>query len=221
MYAVIVGCGLVGSRVATMLSRDGHTVSIIDRDPSAFHLLAPEFDGLTITGIGFDEEVLIRAGIQEADVFAALTDNDNVNILSSAVAKNIFGVKRAITRAYDPSREKTFRALGLEIVTPTRIGAEQVYSRFVMGENLAHLYLGENDIEFFEHAYEPIGKKETIADIEKDGQIRVVAIIRKGKSYLPTMDEILLKGDRIVTAVTLNSMHKAEKTFSRKNGGSE
>ncbi len=219
MYAVIVGCGLVGSRVATMLSRDGHTVSIIDMDPGAFQHLPAEFDGLTITGIGFDEEVLTKAGIQDADVFAALTDNDNVNILSSAVAKNIFNVKRAITRVYDPSREKTFRALGLEIVTPTMIGAEQVYSRFVMGENLAHLYLGENEIEFFEHAYEPIGKQETIRDIEKDGQLRVVAVIRKGKSYLPSQEEILLKGDRIVTAVVLSSMHKSVKTFARKNNG--
>jgi trk system potassium uptake protein len=217
MYAVIVGCGLVGSRVATMLSRDGHTVTIIDQNPSSFHHLAPEFDGLTITGIGFDEEVLIKAGIQEADVFAALTDNDNVNILSSAVARNIFGVKRAITRVYDPAREKTFRALGLEIVTPTMIGAEQVYSRFVMGENLAHLYLGENEIEFFEHAYEPIGKEESVADLEKDSQVRVIAIIRKGKSHLPVNEQILLKGDRIVTAVALSSMHKASRTFARKN----
>ncbi|HOI24039.1 MAG TPA: TrkA family potassium uptake protein [Caldisericia bacterium] len=219
MYAVIVGCGLVGSRVATMLSRDGHTVSIIDLDPSSFHHLAPEFDGLTIVGVGFDEEVLIKAGIQEADVFAALTDNDNVNILSSAVAKNIFNVQRAITRVYDPSREKTFRALGLEIVTPTMIGAEQVYSRFIMGENLAHLYLGENEIEFFEHAYEPLGKQESIAELEKDGQVRVIALIRKGKSYLPTSDEILLKGDRIVSAVALSSMHKSIKTFAKKNNG--
>jgi trk system potassium uptake protein TrkA len=213
MYAVIIGCGLVGSRVAAMLSRDGHNVAVIDKNPEAFNRLPPEFDGLTLIGMGFDEEILKNAGIEQADVFAALTDNDNVNIMASAVAKNIFGVKRAIARVFDPAREKTFKALGLEIVTPTVLGAEQVYSRFIMGENSAHLYISENDIEIMEHVYEPVGKVERVRDIELEGEIRVVAIIRKGKSFLPKEDEILQKGDRIITVVTVSALHKAMKTF--------
>ncbi|HXK70203.1 MAG TPA: TrkA family potassium uptake protein, partial [Caldisericia bacterium] len=173
MYAIIAGCGLVGSRVATMLSRDGHNVSIIDKNPDAFNRLPPEFDGLTLVGMGFDEEILKNAGIEKADVFAALTDDDNANIMASAVAKNIFGVKRAIARVFDPGREKTFKELGLEIVTPTVLGAEQVYSRFIMGENSAHLYISENDIEIMEHVYEPVGKVERVKDIEIEGEIRV------------------------------------------------
>lgn len=216
MYAVIVGCGLVGSRVATLLSRDGHNVAVIDKNPDAFNHLPPEYDGLTILGVGFDEEVLKSAGIEQADVFAALTDNDNANIMASAVAKNVFGVKRAITRVFDPAREKTFKVLGLEIVTPTVLGAEQVYSRFIMGENSAHLYISENDIEIMEHVYESIGKEEKVKDIEIENEIRVAAIIRKGKSFLPKEEEILQKGDRIITIVTVPSIHKAMKTFGNK-----
>lgn len=215
MYAIIVGCGLVGSRVAAMLSRDGHNVVIIDKSPEAFNRLPQEFDGLTLTGMGFDEEILKQAGIEQADVFAALTDDDNVNIIASSVAKNIFGIKRAIARVFDPSREKTFKALGLEIVTPTTLGAEQVYSRFIMGENSAHLYISENDIEILEHVYEPLGEEERVKDIEKEGEIRVAAIIRKGKSFLPKEEEILQKGDRIITVVTVSAIHKAMKTFGK------
>jgi len=215
MYAIIVGCGLVGSRVAAMLSRDGHNVSVIDKNPDAFNRLPPEFDGLTLVGMGFDEEILKNAGIEKADVLAALTDDDNANIMASAVAKNIFGVKRAIARVFDPGREKTFKELGLEIVTPTVLGAEQVYSRFIMGENSAHLYISENDIEIMEHVYEPVGKEERVKDIEIEGEIRVVAIIRKGKSFLPKEDEILQKGDRVITVVTIHAIHKAFKTFGK------
>jgi len=217
MYAVIVGCGLVGSRVAAMLSRDGHNVAIIDKRSESFANLPSEYDGLTLTGIAFDEEVLKLAGIEQADVFAALTDNDNVNIMASAVAKNLFGVKRAIARVFDPAREKTFKALGLEIVTPTVLGAEQVYSRFVMGENSAHLYISNNDIEIMEHEYQPKRKEEQVKDIEVHGEIRVAAIIRNGKSFIPDELEFLHKGDRIISIVTVASLHKAIKTFGDSN----
>ena len=109
------------------------------------HLIgSTEFDGITVHGYGFDETILKQAGTEQADVVAALTENDNVNIMSSAVAKTLFKVKRVITRVYNPDREKTFRALGLEIVSPTILSAEQVYSRFIMGENSANLYVNQN-----------------------------------------------------------------------------
>lgn len=84
-----------------------------------------------------------------------------------------------------------------------------------MGENSAHLYISENDIEIMEHVYEPVGKEEKVKDIEIEGEIRVVAIIRKGKSFLPKEDEILQKGDRIITVVTVPAIHKALKTFGK------
>jgi trk system potassium uptake protein TrkA len=216
MFCVIVGCGMVGSRVASMLSRNGHNVSIIDKEPESFHRLPPEFDGQTVSGTGFDEEVLKSAGIEKADVFASLTDNDNVNIMASAVAKTIFQVKRVITRVYNPDREKTFKMLGLEIVSPTVLGAEQVYSRFIMGENSAHLYLGENNLELLEHVYEPIDQQETVKDIEIDNEVRVVAIVRNNQSMIPKEDSMLEQGDRIITAVSVSSIHKSQKIFGFK-----
>ena len=215
MYCVIVGCGMVGSRVATMLTRNGHNVAVVDNDEHAFEKLPSEFDGITVYGYGFDESVLKQAGIEQADVVATLTEDDNVNIMSSAVAKTIFQVKRVITRVYNPTREKTFRALGLEIVSPTILSAEQVYSRFVMGENSANLYVNQN-FEIMEHIYEPIGEEESVGDLEKNNDLRVIAIVRSHKISLAKDSFKLNKGDRIITAINIHSIHDSIQIFGKK-----
>jgi len=124
---VILGCGRVGSTLATMLDRAGHTVSVIDFSSDAFRRLEPDFSGTTIVGNGVDEEILIRAGIKEADAFAAVTNGDNRNIMSSQIAKEIFNVKKVVCRIYDPIRESTYHELGLETISPTIIGAQLIF----------------------------------------------------------------------------------------------
>jgi len=124
---VILGCGRVGSTLATMLDRAGHTVSIIDFSSEAFRRLEPDFSGTTIMGNGVDEEILIRAGIKEADAFAAVTNGDNRNIMSSQIAKEIFNVKKVVCRIYDPIRESTYHELGLETISPTIVGARLIF----------------------------------------------------------------------------------------------
>jgi len=124
---VILGCGRVGSTLATMLDRAGHTVSIIDFSSEAFRRLEPDFSGTTIVGNGVDEEILIRAGIKEADAFAAVTNGDNRNIMSSQIAKEIFNVKKVVCRIYDPIRESTYHELGLETISPTIVGAQLIF----------------------------------------------------------------------------------------------
>jgi trk system potassium uptake protein TrkA len=121
---VILGCGRVGSTLATMLDRAGHAVSIIDYSSDSFQRLNPDFGGETILGNGVDEEVLVRAGIKEADAFVAVTNGDNRNIMSSQIAKEIFNVKKVMCRIYDPIREETYHELGLETISPTKVGAQ-------------------------------------------------------------------------------------------------
>ena len=127
MNIVILGCGRVGSTLATMLDRAGHTVSIIDFSSEAFRRLEPDFSGTTIVGNGVDEEILIRAGIKEADAFAAVTNGDSRNIMSSQIAKEIFNVKKVVCRIYDPIRESTYHELGLETISPTIVGAQLIF----------------------------------------------------------------------------------------------
>src|SRR6266571_1250023 len=131
MKIVILGCGRVGSTLATMLDHAGHTVSVIDFSSEAFQRLSPDFGGETIPGNGVDEEVLIRAGIKEADAFAAVTNGDNRNIMASQIAKEIFKVKKVVCRIYDPIRESTYHELGLETFCPTTIGADMMFKAIV------------------------------------------------------------------------------------------
>ena len=121
MKIVIMGCGRVGSRLAALLDREGHIVSVIDTNPRQFKRLGEGFSGNTVIGTGIDEDVLRAAGIEGADAFVAVTEGDNRNIMASQVAKEVFGVPEIITRIYDPVRNKIYRSLGLDTVCPTII----------------------------------------------------------------------------------------------------
>jgi trk system potassium uptake protein len=126
MRVVIVGCGRVGSYLARMLANEGHQVTIIDNHTLAFERLGDDFPGETLLGTGIDEDVLRRAGIEQADAFVATTNGDNTNIMAAQVAKEIFHVPRVICRIYDPLREEVFRGLGLTTFSPTVVGATSI-----------------------------------------------------------------------------------------------
>jgi trk system potassium uptake protein TrkA len=126
MKVVIMGCGRVGARLARLLDADGHTVTILDIDAYSFRRLPPEFKGIALVGDGIDEEALKRAGIEEAEVFFALTQGDNRNIMASQIAKHIFNVPRVICRIYDPLRQELYSTLGLETISPTTIFAQML-----------------------------------------------------------------------------------------------
>jgi trk system potassium uptake protein TrkA len=119
MKVVILGCGRVGSSLARSLDTDGHTVTVVDRNAQQFQRLGEEFRGQTVRGTGIDEDVLRQAGIEDADVFVAVTNGDNTSIMASQIAREVFEVPHVITRIYDPVREQLFRSLGLDTVCPT------------------------------------------------------------------------------------------------------
>jgi trk system potassium uptake protein len=128
MYVVIMGCGRVGARLAMQLVNAGHDVLVMDMVPSSFERLGRDFTGATMVGNGIDHDDLVKAGIERADAFAAVTQGDNRNIMAAQIAKHIFNVRRVVTRIYDPIRQDTFKALGLDAISPTVIGAQVFYS---------------------------------------------------------------------------------------------
>jgi trk system potassium uptake protein len=123
MYVIIMGCGRVGARLANLLSNYGHEVLVLDTDTRAFNRLGSAYGGQRMLGTGIDIDVLRKAGIERADAFAAVTQGDNRNIMASQIAKHIFKVPKVVTRIYDPIRQDTYAALGLETISPTVIGA--------------------------------------------------------------------------------------------------
>jgi trk system potassium uptake protein TrkA len=123
MKVVIMGCGRVGSTLAAMLSEAGHEVTVLDTRADAFRRLPADFGGRRHVGNGIDQDVLARIGVGEADAFIAVTQGDNRNVMATQMAKHIFGVERTLCRIYDPIREEMYRALGLETISPTIVGA--------------------------------------------------------------------------------------------------
>lgn len=128
MKAVILGCGRVGAFLSRRLQEEGHHVTVVEEDSAALARLGPGFSGRVVVGTGIDEDVLRRAGIEQADVFIAVTNWDNTNVMAAQVAKEIFGVRRVICRIYDPLREEIYRELGLETVCPTLLVADHIHS---------------------------------------------------------------------------------------------
>jgi len=124
-----MGCGRVGAQLAGLLDADGHTVTVLDNDAYSFRRLAPTFGGTALFGNGIDEEALKRSGIEEADVFVAMTQGDNRNVMAAQIARHIFNVPRVICRIYDPLRQELYDTLGLEAFSPTTIFAHLVQEK--------------------------------------------------------------------------------------------
>lgn len=122
-----MGCGRVGSTVASRLDREGHHVTVIDTDPYSFRRLPSDFRGEKLVGSGVEDHVLESAGLREAEAFLSLTQGDNRNLLAAQMAMHLFGVERVVARVYDPFRGEIFARLGLRTFSPTNIGAEMAY----------------------------------------------------------------------------------------------
>jgi len=126
MKIVIMGCGRVGAQLAGLLDAEGHAVTVLDTDSYSFRRLPPEFNGTALIGSGANEEMLKKAGIEEADIFVALTQGDNRNVMAAQIAKHIFNVPRVGCRIYDPLRQELYNTLGLETFSPTTIFAQML-----------------------------------------------------------------------------------------------
>ena len=124
MKVIIMGCGRVGAELAAQLDQEGHQVTVLDINPDAFRRLPPDFKGRRVVGNGIDQDVLRRIGVAEADVFIAVTQGDNRNVMAAQIARHIFNVPRVVSRIYDPIREEIYRMLGLRTISPTKVGAE-------------------------------------------------------------------------------------------------
>jgi len=131
MHVVVMGCGRVGSNLARGLEARGHSVAIIDVNADSFRRLGPNFRGTTVTGVGFDRDVLMAARIEQADGFAAVSSGDNSNILAARVARETFGVSNVVARIYDPTRAAVYERLGIPTVATVRWAAEQILGKLI------------------------------------------------------------------------------------------
>lgn len=200
MNIIVVGCGRVGSHLATLLSEDGHNVSIIDRSAEAFRNLGRDFNGRTVRGIGFDESALLDAGIEEADVIAAVTSNDNANLMIAEVSRRIYEVPHVITRLYEARREKTYAQLGIDFACGTTLVAEEIFSKIQSGHGHHIDTFGDYEIARFAFTFDD-GESMSCVELEEDYDARVVVVEHDDETMLPTEDTILHDGDVAIVCV--------------------
>lgn len=148
MNILIIGCGKVGSRLAVLMSRLGHDVSIIDESSRPFESLPSDFRGITIQGIAIDEDVLRQAGIEGCDAIAAVTQDDNINIMVCQIASEIFEVPTVLARVYDPIREAIFSQFNIKTICPTDLTVSSIYSILSEGAHSRHIPFGDSFLDY-------------------------------------------------------------------------
>ena len=205
MHVVIVGCGRVGSSLARNLLDEGHTVSVIDRKKSAFERLGPEFDGDTFAGIGFDRELLVKAGIEKAEAVAAVTNGDNSNILVARVARETFGIERVVARIYDPRRAAIYQRLGIATVAPALWTTERVLRRLVPESAAVEWVDPSAKVSLVERSLARAWAGHRVLEVEREG-VRVVAVSRLGSALLPTEQMVAQEGDVVYLAVAHDAL---------------
>ena len=204
MKIIVIGCGRLGAELAATLSQRKFSVCVVDRDAVAFERLGPSYKGETVTGGGFDREVLLKAGIESADAVAALTSSDEVNVVAARLARVLFRVPRVVARLYEPRKAEVYLRLGLPTISHVTWGVSRIiellcYSKL---ESIKSLGTGEVDIVEADLPHLLVGR--TVNDLTLLGEIHVVAITRRGKTLLPTLGTEFQQGDLVHLAV-LNS----------------
>ncbi|MGA1840232.1 MAG: potassium channel family protein [bacterium] len=208
MYFLIIGCGRLGAELAFKLSDEGHDVVVIDKDNKAFNRLGSSFNGMTITGNGFDCEVLENAGIKQADALAAVTNEDNTNIIAVQIAKQIYQVPNVLARVYDPKKANTYNKLGLEIIGSTTVLARMFRDRFIENniEKTIAPYHGRIELYNLEVKRPLAGK--LVKDLNEPGLFILFMVITKGQMILPLPDYALMEGDKIIGVGTVEGREK-------------
>jgi trk system potassium uptake protein TrkA len=195
MRVVVVGCGRVGSELATMLSREGNEVSVIDKNPRALQRLAMDWGGKGVVGFGFDRDALEEAGIDDAQALAAVTNGDNSNILTARIAKETYLVPNVVARIYDPRRAVIYRRLGIPTVATVTWTVDQVLRRMLPERTVTEWASPQGEVVMVERSLPAPWVGYRLEALEVIGQTRLVALTRAGKSLLPKPGVVGQEGD--------------------------
>lgn len=212
MHIIIVGCGRVGSELANLLSQEGNDVVVIDKNAASFERLGRTFNGLTLSGNGFDLSLLKQAGIEKADAFCAVTNGDNTNLVSAQVAKKIFKVPKVIARVYDPQRAHIYSALGLDIISGTVLFASMLRDKIIESRFSSYL-IETKDLGVIEIEVKNGLVGNTIQDINMPGEFLVVAIRTMRGVVIPEPETVLREKDILMAVVKVASLEKVREKF--------
>jgi trk system potassium uptake protein len=219
VHVVVMGCGRVGSAIARRLEEVGHSVAVIDQDPGAFRRLGPEFAGRQVTGLGFDRQTLLDAGIDSAGAFAAVSSGDNSNVISARVVRESFGVERVAARIYDPRRAEVYQRLGIPTVATVRWTADQMLRRLLPDGSEPLWRDPTGAVVLAEVAYSEKWVGEKVHALEDAARTRVAYISRLGEAMLPGQGTVLQEGDVLYVIAAESDLERISAAFARTSPG--
>jgi trk system potassium uptake protein TrkA len=201
VHVVVVGCGRVGSGLASAIEAAGHTVAIIDKQEKAFRRLPAGFGGKAIVGVGFDRDRLEEAGIEDAEALASVTNGDNSNILVARIARETYGIERVVARIYDPRRAAIYERVGIATIATVQWATERVLRRVLPGQTAVEWIDPSAKVALVERQAPVASVGRKLATLDVEGLSRVVAVRRLGVSQLPNPGLVVQEGDVLYIAV--------------------
>jgi trk system potassium uptake protein len=193
VHVIVAGCGRVGSGLAIQLFADGHSVAIIDKKPTAFRRLG-DIEVDRIEGLGFDKRILLRAGIERADAFAAVTSGDNSNILAARIARDNFQIANVVARIYDPARASIYARLGIATVATVAWTTDQVVRR-LLAQRVSDWTDQSGTLSLFEQPIPLSWCGRKLADLHRGEGWQIVGVSRAGVGHLVGTDMVGQEGD--------------------------
>lgn len=210
-----MGCGRVGATLAQSLESNGHGVAVIDQNPEAFRRLDAQFGGRKVTGLGFDRDTLIQAGIEDAYGFAAVSDGDNSNILAARVVRETFGIDNVVARIYDPHRAEIYQRLGIPTVATVRWTSDRVLRRLLPLGATDEFRDSSGQIQLAQVDVHPEWVGRPLRALEEATGARVAYVTRYGDGVLPTADTVLQENDTVHVLMRVSETDQVERTLTR------
>ncbi|MGQ0630390.1 MAG: potassium channel family protein [Sporichthyaceae bacterium] len=214
MHIVIMGCGRVGSTLALALEAKGHDVAVVDQEADAFRRLGASFSGRRVTGVGFDQETLLEAGIEQADGFAAVSSGDNSNIISARLAREQFGVDNVVARIYDPARAEVYERLGIPTVATVSWTADQVLRRLLPAGSEPLWRDPSGSVALCQVHLNPAWTGHPATELEAAAGVRIAFLTRLGEGMLPHAETVIQDGDLVHVLLSERFAEAAEAVFA-------
>ena len=206
MNYIVIGCGRVGSELACRLYQNGHRVTVIDMTDESFTNLPHDFRGRTLEGEPLNQDLLRRAGIEQADGIALVTSSDSVNAVVAHVAREVFGITNIVVRNYEPQWRSMYEIFNLQVVSSSSWGAQRLEELLYHVKMRSVFSAGNGEVEIYEFSVPPgwVGKPLGWL-LPVEGCIPV-GLTRAGNAILPDQDVRLVEGDIILVSATLKGI---------------
>ena len=213
MNVIVVGCGRFGAELASRLYQKGHQVAIIDQSTAAFDGLDSDFRGRVIEGDVLSQDILLRAGAEQAGGIAAVTNSDTLNGVVGHIARTVFHVPNVIVRNYDPAWRPMYEAFGLQVISSTSWGAQRIEELLCRPDVRSVFSAGNGEIDIYEFVVPERLSGRKVNEMLPDVPCGVVAVTRAGRAFLPDCDVMLETGDVVYYSTTFDGVQALHRLF--------